>query len=60
MHKKKATQIKQTLWHRHLITWRLQFTLGAGQVIQTEVHKQNVTQIRYYGSDAKEPAETLV
>ncbi|TNN43723.1 hypothetical protein EYF80_046068 [Liparis tanakae] len=30
------------------------------QVVKTEVHQQNMTQIRYHGSDAEEPAETLV
>lgn len=54
-HKHANTYEPNTSSHK-VLTWSLQFTLAAGQVIQTEVHKQNMAEIRYYGSNAKEPA----
>lgn len=45
---------------RQVLTWSLQFALAAGQIIKTEVHKQNMTEICYDSSNAKEPAQTLV
>lgn len=38
----------------------LQFTLAAGEVVQAEVHEQDMTEICCYGSNAKEPPQALV
>lgn len=41
-------------------TWGLQFTLAAGEVVQAEVHEQDMTEICRDGSNAKEPPQALV
>ncbi len=41
-------------------TWSLQFALTTGQVIQTEINQQYMTDICDHSSHTEEPAQTLV